>query len=162
MRYHNITHDDMLNGDGIRVVLWVAGCDHKCKNCQNSSTWDPEGGLIFGVKEREEIFTALQKDYISGITFTGGDPLHPSNRAEICELMQEIKTKFPTKTIWLYTGYKWEFIWPYVTAADVVVDGPFIMQYADTTYKWAGSTNQRVIDVKRSLEKEEVILHANN
>ena len=80
MRYHNITKDDMLNGDGLRVVLWVAGCAHCCKGCQNPVTWDPDGGLPFDGAARAEIFEQLDKSYISGITFSGGDPLHPSNR----------------------------------------------------------------------------------
>ena len=75
MRYHNITKDDMLNGDGLRVVLWVAGCDHCCKDCQNPVTWDPNGGLEFDPEAKAELFEALDHDYISGITFSGGDPL---------------------------------------------------------------------------------------
>ena len=77
MRYHNITKDDMLNGDGLRVVLWVAGCSHHCKGCQNPITWDPDGGIPFDEAAKQEIFEQLDKDYISGITFSGGDPLHP-------------------------------------------------------------------------------------
>ena len=81
MRYHNITKDDMLNGDGLRVVLWVAGCGHHCKGCQNPITWDPNGGIPFDDAAKAEIFEQLDKDYISGITFSGGDPLHEANRA---------------------------------------------------------------------------------
>ena len=106
MRYHNITKDDMLNGDGLRVVLWVAGCSHGCRECQNPITWDPNGGLPFTDSERAEIFAELDKDYISGITFSGGDPLHPSNIAEVTALAREIREKYPDKTIWLYTGYE--------------------------------------------------------
>ena len=83
MRYHNITKDDMLNGDGLRVVLWVAGCDHCCKECHNPVTWDPNGGLFFDEKAKAEIFEELEKDYISGITFSGGDPLHSANAYEV-------------------------------------------------------------------------------
>lgn len=86
MRYHNITKDDMLNGDGLRVVLWVAGCNHCCPECQNPVTWDPNGGLPFGEAERKEIFAELDKDYVSGITFSGGDPLHPANITEVTAL----------------------------------------------------------------------------
>ena len=82
MRYHNITHDDMLNGDGLRAVLWVAGCNHRCKECHNPITWDIDGGIPFDDVAKTEIFAELDKDYISGITFSGGDPLHPENRAE--------------------------------------------------------------------------------
>ena len=93
MRYHNITTDDMLNGDGLRVVLWVAGCSHCCPGCQNPVTWDIRGGIPFDRAAREEIFRELDKEYISGITFSGGDPLHPSNRQEVAELIQEIPEK---------------------------------------------------------------------
>ena len=98
MRYHNITKDDMLNGDGLRVVLWVAGCSHCCKECQNPITWDPNGGLLFDEEAKAELFEALDKPYISGITFSGGDPLHSANRLDVRNLMEEIKeTIFPTK-----------------------------------------------------------------
>ena len=83
MRYHNITKDDMLNGDGLRVVLWVAGCGHHCRECQNPITWDPDGGILFDGEAREEIFEQLEKDYTAGITFSGGDPLHEANLKEV-------------------------------------------------------------------------------
>lgn len=92
MRYHNITKDDMLNGDGLRVVLWVAGCTHCCKECHNPLTWDPDGGLPFDEAAKQEIFSQLDKSYISGITFSGGDPLHSANRLDVRNLMEEIKT----------------------------------------------------------------------
>ena len=91
MRYHNITKDDMLNGDGLRVVLWVAGCGHHCKGCQNPITWDPNGGIPFDDAAKAEIFEQLDKDYISGITFSGGDPLYEANRADVTALAKEIK-----------------------------------------------------------------------
>ena len=86
MRYHNITKDDMLNGDGLRVVLWVAGCDHGCKGCQNPVTWDPNGGLVFDEAAKQEIFEQMEKSYIAGITFSGGDPLHWRNVEEVTAL----------------------------------------------------------------------------
>lgn len=79
MNYHNITHDDMLNGVGLRVVLWCSGCSHNCHNCQNPQTWDINSGISFDEKAKEELFSELSKDYISGITFSGGDPLHENN-----------------------------------------------------------------------------------
>lgn len=146
MRYHNITKDDMLNGDGLRVVLWVAGCEHHCKGCQNPLTWDPNGGVLFDDKAKEEIFIELKKDYISGITFSGGDPMHPANREEILLLAKWIKSEFPDKTIWCYTGYLFEQVkdLPVIDYIDVLVDGPFVQELADVNYKWAGSTNQIV------------------
>lgn len=154
MRYHNITKDDMLNGDGLRVVLWVAGCTHCCKECQNPLTWDPQGGLPFDEAAKQEIFEQLDKDYISGITFSGGDPLHSANRLDVKNLMAEIKEKYPNKTIWLYTGDSWENIMHYscMQYVDVVVDGEFKVELKDVKLRWKGSSNQRVIDVKATLK----------
>lgn len=162
MRYHNITKDDMLNGDGLRVVLWVAGCTHKCKECQNPITWDINGGLEFGESEKQEIFDQLDESYISGITFSGGDPLHPQNRQPVYELAKEIKEKYPDKTIWLYTGFLWEEIkdLPIIPYLDVIVDGEFKIELLDPQLYWKGSSNQRVIDVPATLKKGEVVLHA--
>ncbi len=156
MRYHNITKDDMLNGDGLRVVLWVAGCSHCCKDCQNPVTWDPAGGLLFDESAREEIFEQLKKSYISGITFSGGDPLHGANRADVKKLMQEIREKFPHKTIWLYTGDLWENVrsYPLMKYVDVLVDGEFQRDKKDKKLLWKGSSNQRVINVQESLKQE--------
>ena len=162
MRYHNITKNDMLNGDGLRTVLWVAGCSHGCKNCHNPITWDICGGVAFDEEAKEELFAALAPSYVSGITFSGGDPLHMQNREEIGKLIEEVHEKFPQKTIWVYTGYRWEDVkeLPYVKLADVLVDGPFVEELKDTTLHWKGSSNQRVIDVKKTLETGEIVLHA--
>jgi anaerobic ribonucleoside-triphosphate reductase activating protein len=161
MNYHNITKDDMLNGDGLRVVLWVSGCSHHCKNCHNPITWDPNDGLPFDEEAKTELFAELAQPYISGITLSGGDPLFCGNRAAIGELIKEIKARFPDKTIWLYTGYTWEAIsdllfLPYI---DVLVDGKFVENLKDTKLHWRGSSNQRIIDVKASLEQDRVVLH---
>lgn len=167
MRYHNITKDDMLNGDGLRVVLWVAGCTHCCKDCQNPITWDPDGGLKFDQAAKDEIIEQLEKSYISGITFSGGDPLHPANRSEIKLLMKEIKEQYPEKTIWLYTGFLWEEIkdMELMKYVDILVDGEFVVDLKNTKLMWRGSSNQRVIDVPKSLLQEEgvaPILHVND
>jgi len=155
MRYHNITKDDMLNGDGLRVVLWVAGCSHCCKECHNPITWDPNGGVEFDDNAKTEIFQQLEKPYITGVTFSGGDPLHAANRLDVRELMAEIKEKFPTKTIWLYTGDIWENILHYslMQYIDVLVDGEFQVESKDVKLRWKGSKNQRVIDVRKSLKQ---------
>ncbi len=161
MRYHNITKDDMLNGDGLRTVLWVAGCSHACKNCHNPITWDICGGIPFDEAAKGELFEALDQDYISGITFSGGDPLHLQNRDEVGVLIGEIREKFPQKTIWLYTGYDWEDVkdLPYVGLVDVLVDGKFVEALKDVKLHWKGSANQRVIDVKKTFETGEIVLH---
>lgn len=151
MRYHNITKDDMLNGDGLRVVLWVAGCEHHCKGCQNPVTWDINSGIPFDDSAKSELFDQLDKPYISGLTLSGGDPLHPTNRTDIFNLIYEVKTKYPDKTIWLYTGYLWEDIKDIPTISkfiDVVCDGRFIQALKDNTIPWVGSSNQRVIKLK--------------
>jgi len=160
MRFHNITKDDMLNGDGLRVVLWVAGCTHCCKGCQNPITWDVEGGVLFDDDAKAEIFEQLDKSYISGITFSGGDPLHPANRATIRELAAEIKEKYPNKTLWLYTGFTWETIaeYPIMQYLDVVVEGPFILEQRDVKLLWKGSSNQRVVDVQKTLASDNILV----
>ena len=162
MRYHNITKDDMLNGDGLRVVLWVAGCSHHCKGCQNPVTWDPEGGNPFDAEAKKELFEQLEKDYIEGITFSGGDPLLESNCAEVTELAKEIRKRYPDKTIWIYTGYRWEEIrnLEITKYADVIVDGRFILEERDVTLEWKGSANQRVIDVQKTRQLGQIVLHA--
>lgn len=161
MHYHNITKDDMLNGEGLRVVLWVAGCGHACPGCHNPVTWDADGGLPFDKDAEDELFAELGKDYVSGVTLSGGDPLFPANRAEIAALCARIRQRFPDKTIWLYTGYRWEQIreLPVLDTVDVLVDGRFEQALADTALHWRGSANQRLIDVKRTRAAHEIVLH---
>lgn len=168
MNFHNITHDDMNNGEGLRVVLWLAGCEHHCKDCHNAVTWNPDGGTEFTAKDANEIYCELEKDYVAGLTLTGGDPLHPANREELAHFLPFVKLGWPDKTIWVYTGYTWEEIrrkpelrvlMKYV---DVLVDGRFDHTLKSETYPWAGSTNQRVIDVQRTLQEGRVILHESN
>lgn len=161
MRYHNITKDDMLNGEGLRVVLWLSGCDHGCKNCHNPITWDPNSGIPFDEKAEAELFEVLGRDYISGITFSGGDPLFMSNRDDVALLAKKIKSAFPQKNIWLYTGYLWEDIahlslLPYI---DVLVDGRFVEEEKNNTVHWRGSANQRILDVQASLERNTPTLY---
>ena len=161
MRYHNITTDDMLNGDGLRVVLWLSGCEHHCKGCQNPLTWDANSGLVFDERALDELFDKLENPYISGITFSGGDPLHPENRSEVLKLAKAVKDILSKKTVWLYTGYTWEQICGLsgIENIDVLVDGRFTEELASANYPWAGSTNQRVIDVQKSIETGKVVLH---
>ncbi|MBE5746223.1 MAG: anaerobic ribonucleoside-triphosphate reductase activating protein [Clostridiales bacterium] len=161
MNYHNITKDDMLNGDGLRVVLWVAGCSHHCKGCQNPITWNEKSGLYFDEKAKCEIFDLLEKDYISGITFSGGDPLMPCNREVVGNLIKEITVKFPNKNIWLYTGFTFDEVkdLDFIKFVDVLVDGRFEENLKDEKLLWKGSSNQRVIDVKKSLNNNTICLH---
>lgn len=178
MNYHNILHNDMNNGSGLRVTLFVSGCDHYCKGCQNPQTWKKDSGIEFDKAAMEEIMEELSHNYITGITFSGGDPLYQENVEYILELCKIIKKKFPTKTIWLYTGFQWEDIYknpdtpvqdfasPFQVSrqlvldyVDVLVDGMYLEEKADAAYPWAGSTNQRVIDVKETLQTEHIVLY---
>ena len=154
MRYHNITKDDMLNGDGLRVVLWVAGCAHACPGCHNPVTWDIRGGIPFDQAAKDELFAELEKPHVSGVTLSGGDPLHPDNREDIGALIDEISQKFPYKTIWLYTGYLWEEIsgLRIVRSLDVLVDGPYVEELRDLTLEFRGSSNQRLINLDAQNE----------
>lgn len=159
MNYHNIVHDDMLNGDGLRVTLFVSGCSLHCKNCQNKQTWDKDSGIFFDNNAKQEIFKELEKDYISGITFSGGHPLECYNILEVTNLSKEIKEKFPSKTIWLYTGFVYENIkdLEIMKYIDVLVDGPYIDELRDISLQWKGSSNQRVIDINKTKEIGEII-----
>ena len=161
MNYHDITKDDMLNGDGLRVVLWTAGCTHHCDGCQNPETWDVAGGIPFDEDAEKELFDSINHEYISGITFSGGDPLHPLNRDEVLRLAKKFKELFPKKTVWLYTGFSWEEIKDKVDLSniDILVDGEFKKELNDNNLKWVGSSNQRIIDVQKTLEKGELVLH---
>lgn len=179
MNYLKIEHEDVCNGTGLRVVLWLSGCSHHCYNCQNPQTWNPDSGISFDELAKQEIFNELSKDYISGITFSGGDPLHENNLDEVLKLVQEIRISFPEKTIWLYTGYKFEDLingihcpldseWEnrilrksIIELCDVLIDGEYIDERRDITLKWRGSSNQRVIDVKQSLAQNKVVLYCN-
>lgn len=165
MNYHNITYPDQNNGDGLRVVLWLSGCSHHCKGCQNPQTWNKDSGIEFDEEAKHEVFEQLKQEYISGITFSGGDPLHKNNLDELYDLIWDITSKFPEKTLWLYTGYTWDEIWDFsnkshenimrrqiVSFCDVLVDGKYIEQLRDVSLHWCGSSNQRVIDVQKSIK----------
>ena len=157
MNYQNITSPDMNNGSGLRCVLWVSGCTHHCMNCQNPQTWDYQSGIPFDKSAKKEIFEELSQDYISGITLSGGDPLHPQNVQEITLLVKEITKKFPKKNIWVYTGFKFEDIQDLevIQYIDVLVDGKYIEELRDVKLHWRGSSNQRIIDVKKTLSNED-------
>ncbi len=164
MRYHNITKDDMLNGEGLRTVLWVSGCTHQCKNCHNPITWDVAGGLEFDEAAEKELFFDLTKPHCSGLTFSGGDPLHPLNRQEVARLIKKAREVAPDKTIWLYTGYNFEEIKDIdgINLLDVLIDGEFIEELKEEKLHWVGSSNQRIIDIKKTFETGEIVLYDDN
>ena len=161
MNYLKITKDDLLNGEGVRVTLWVSGCNHHCKNCHNPETWDDKEGQLFAHKAIQEISNELLNPYVAGLTLTGGDPLYPKNRETIGDLIKEVKRRFPNKNIWLWTGYKWNEIkdLSFIKYIDVLIDGEFIQDLYSPNLMWRGSSNQNVINVKKSLEQNKIVLY---
>lgn len=162
MNYHNILHEDMLNGDGIRVTLFVSGCSLHCPQCQNPQTWDKNSGIPFDQAAKEEIFIELSKPYISGLTITGGHPFEHYNIETIFELCKEIKEKFPNKTIWVYTGFDFGYVSSFgeiLDYIDVIIDGRYVDSLRDTSLKWRGSSNQHVIDVRETMQSGQIVLH---
>ena len=161
MQYHNITKDDMLNGDGLRVVLWVAGCGHACPGCHNP-IMGREGGLLFDQAAKAELFTELGKDYISGITFSGGDPLFPGKpRGDQRAVPRDSAKSFrirPSGCIPATAGEEIKWL-PFLDQIDVLIDGRFVQAQADPQLHWRGSANQRVIDVPRTLAANSIVLH---
>ena len=175
MNYHNITYPDMNNGDGLRVVLWSSGCSHHCNQCQNPQTWNPESGIKFDINAEEELFRELSRDYISGLTLSGGDPLNENNLSGILNILCKFRKIFgDTKTVWLYSGYTYEECNPkekydsgntfgmlrkeILKYVDVMVDGRFEEDKKDLKLKFRGSSNQRLIDVKKSVKDNKTVL----
>lgn len=173
MNYLGIDKSSISNGPGVRVVLWVSGCKLHCCGCQNPESWDFCAGKLFDEKAKQELFNALNKQYIKGITVSGGHPLEYENLPDIYDLIKEIKTKFPEKDIWLYTGYVlfendfdntvdicWDngLLRNYILAmCDVVVDGPYVEMQRDITLAFRGSKNQRIIDVNETIKQGKIV-----
>ena len=173
MRYKKITKFDTANGPGIRTVLWVSGCSHRCKGCHNQDTWDPSVGFRFTIDTVNEILESLDSEYISGLTLSGGDPLYFANRIQISKLVSKVKSTYPDKSIWLYTGDTWEYLLKEVYQydndclstilynIDVLVDGKFDINQKDVSLPYCGSRNQRVIDVPKSINLNKLVLYKN-
>lgn len=170
MKYANIKKHDIANGPGIRVSLFVSGCNHHCKGCFNSEAWDFNYGNDFTIDTIKEIINYLSKDYINGLTILGGEPMELVNQPSVLELIKEIKKELPNKSIWLYSGFTYEEInkmtnkeaKEIINNIDVLVDGKFVIDLYDPALFFRGSSNQRVIDVKETLTKKKVILHEKN
>lgn len=175
MNYEKIDKCSVSNGLGVRTVLWVSGCDIHCRNCQNPQTWDFNSGIPFTEDTMQEILYELTKPYIKGLTMSGGHPLAPQNLTEVYKIVKRVKMVFPDKDIWIYTGYTWEqiidedkFYEDYevnspspldvAKLCNVLVDGAYIDELRDISLQFRGSSNQRIIDVKKTLEKGEVVL----
>ena len=159
MRYQAIYKSSIADGLGWRVVLFVSGCEHRCKGCHNENSWNKDLGKEFTDDDLRIILDELKKPEIDGLTLSGGDPLAEYNRDYINAICKYIKLFFPNKNIWLYTGYLWEEIkdLELLKNIDVLIDGPFIQELRDITLAFRGSSNQRIIDVKESLKQNKVI-----
>ena len=160
MNYGRLNKNDIANGTGVRVSLFVSGCRNRCKGCFNPETWDFNYGEPFTLKTFFEIEDALDQKHIDGLTILGGDPFEPENIETVTAICRAVKTYCPGKTIWIYTGYLFEDfkdneIMRYI---DVLVDGPFIESKKDISLQFRGSSNQRIIDVPESLKSGEVKL----
>ena len=161
MNYAAIKKTDIANGPGVRVSLFVSGCRRHCKNCFNSETWDFDYGNLFGKSTMNEILEALDKEYIEGLSILGGEPFEQENRETVYNVIRTVKATFPQKTIWCYSGFTFEELLEtsryILELVDVLVDGPFVEEKKNLRLQFRGSENQRIIDVKKSLEKGEAV-----
>lgn len=175
MNYLGINKCSIADGPGVRVVLWVSGCNVHCNNCQNPESWDFNAGEQFDDLAKKKLFDALNKPWVQGLTLSGGHPLEYENLPDVYSLIKEFRGKFQDKDIWLYTGYTltindfdtsvdvcWDngLLTNHILAmCDVVVDGPYIDSMRDITLPFRGSTNQRLIDVHETIKQQEIVLY---
>ena len=161
MRYNLIRKMDISNGPGVRVSIFTQGCSFHCKNCFNKETWDFEGGKEFNQDTIDEVLKLCGQNHIKGLSILGGEPMHPKNIEGTTKLAKAFKEKYPNKSVWVWSGFKFDEdlkdkeVLKYV---DVLVDGTYNEELRDPTLKWRGSSNQRVIDVQNSLKENKIIL----
>ena len=171
MNYGEIKTTDIANGVGVRTSLFVSGCTHHCRECFNPETWDFGYGKPFTEDVEDEIIESLRPPYIAGLTVLGGEPMEPANQKVLRPFLQKVKSLIPDKTIWIYSGFLWEELNDkdnarchtedtgiILSLIDILVDGEFMVDLKDITLNFRGSSNQRIIDVKKTLEKGSVVL----
>ena len=161
MHYNKIRKMDIADGPGVRVSIFFQGCAFHCKNCFNPETWDFNGGKEFTDETIEEILELCDKEFITGLSILGGEPMHPNNIEGSTKLAKAFKERFPNKTIWSWSGFLFdEYVKKQEIAKylDVLVDGQFVDELRNPNLKWKGSANQRVIDVQKSLKNNKVVL----
>ena len=182
MNYAQIRSMDISNGEGIGVSLFVQGCDFHCKNCFNSETWEFSKGQEWNDKTKNQFLKLIETPFIQRVSILGGEPLHPQNVQNVLKIVDEIRVSYPTKNIWLYTGYTWEEIWikdniktaykvkdmrekairnlrrQVVRMCDVLIDGRYVDELRDISLHWRGSSNQRVINVQETLKQNQIVL----
>lgn len=179
MNIMDINPESAVDGEGMRVTVYTSGCHMGCKGCHNPQSHDFNSGIPFTEETMQEILSELNKPYISGLTLSGGHPLEPHNLQEVYKIVKRVKMVFPNKNIWLYTGYTWEYIleleevyekhevncpspFDVVKLCDVLVDGAYIDELRDITLQFKGSSNQRIIDIRKSLAENKVVLWQSN
>ena len=169
MYFSEIKECDIANGPGVRVTLFVSGCTHHCKGCFNEMTWDFQYGRQFGEEDIEKILKLLEPSYIAGLTLLGGETMEYVNQQGLLPLLRSVKEKYPEKSVWCYTGYlydkdilqdfckKWQETEEMLSYLDVIVDGEFVEELKDISLRFRGSSNQRIIDVKKSMNTGEIV-----
>ena len=172
MHYGNIKYCDIADGEGVRTTLFVSGCTHRCKGCFQPETWDFAYGQEFTEAVAQEVIDSLSPDYVDGLTVLGGEPMEPGNQRALVDFLERVKARYPNKTIWAYTGDVYEdLIDPsssrhtevterLLASIDVLVDGPFMLDFKDITARFRGSSNQRIIDLAATRERGEMVLWA--
>lgn len=172
MNYCGIKKNDIANGTGVRVTLFVSGCTHRCPGCFQPQTWDFEYGDEFTAATEAELMAALEPGYIHGLTLLGGEPFEPENQRVLVDFLARVRERFPQKSVWCYTGYLFdtELLKPsrarcevtdrMLSLIDVIVDGEFVLEKKNISLQFRGSENQRIIDVKKSMAEGKVVLWA--
>lgn len=170
MYYGALKNCDIANGTGVRISLFVSGCRNRCKGCFQPETWDFSYGTLYTKETTQQILKMLAPDYIDGLTLLGGDPFEPENQPEVLDLMRQCKERYPQKTIWLYTGYRYETLrsgtgHPCCTCTeemlsliDVLVDGKFVEELKNISLSFRGSSNQRLIDMNETRKQKKLVL----
>ncbi len=170
MNYATIKKYDVANGPGVRVSLFVSGCRHHCKGCFNAETWDFNYGEPYTEAVTEDILKALAPSYIKGFSVLGGEPFEPENQQVLCNVLERIKLAYPDKNIWCYSGYNfeseilagklgsWDITQRMLNCIDILVDGEFVEVLKSPSLRFRGSSNQRIIDVKKSIQADELVL----
>ena len=173
MHYATIKWTDIANGEGVRISLFVSGCTHHCKNCFNQVAWDFSYGELFNEEVENRILQELSSGYIAGLSLLGGEPLEPQNQEVLYPFIKKVKEAYPNKTIWCYTGFTLDektgvlqeeakntgVTKSLISMFDVLVDGAYIEELKDIRLKFRGSSNQRVIDVQKTLQMGEIVLY---
>ena len=170
MNYCNIKYYDIADGEGVRTTLFVSGCTNRCKGCFQPETWDFSYGEPFTREVEDRILESLAPYYIEGLTLLGGEPLEPSNQAALLPFLRRVRERYPEKNIWCFTGFVWEddlctggrkhtpFTDELLSLIDILVDGPYIEDQHNITLQFRGSENQRVIDMKKTLQEGRVVI----